>query len=197
MPSNYLILCRPLLLSSIFPSIRVTVTKGCADLRFKPSFASPSGPLQPTEGPLPSRSGFCSPHTQRGQPRGLRPSLIPPSTSSSFFPKPCRPPSSPGTWPLAPLPAQNTPLPVMLTFHARLHVPSSERLPLIISSETGTSFAKNDQFWGAEDGVLDKGGKTAMLCDGYLGRGRPVVDPFSVTFYLLDVSRHKRLYSFI
>ena len=101
MPSNYLILCRPLLLlSSIFPSIRVTVTKGCADLRLKPGFASPSGPLQPTEGPLLSQSAFCSPHTQRGQPRGLRPSLTPPSTSSSFFPKPCRPPSSPETWPL-------------------------------------------------------------------------------------------------
>ena len=69
MPSNYLILCRPLLLlSSIFPSIRVTVTKGCADLRLKPGFASPSGPLQPTEGPLLSQSAFCSPHTQRGQP---------------------------------------------------------------------------------------------------------------------------------
>ena len=84
-----------------------------------------------------------------------------------------------------------------LTLHARLHVPSSERLPLIISSEIGTSFAKNNQFWGAEDGVPDKGGKTAMLGDGYLGGGGPVIDPFSVTFYMLDISHHKRFYSFI
>ena len=43
----------------------------------------------------------------------------------------------------------------------------------------------------------DKGGKTAMLGDGYLGGGGPVIDPFSVTFYMLDISHHKRFYSFI
>ena len=100
MPSNHLLLCRPLLLlPSIFPSIRVTVIIGRADLRFKPGLAPRSGPLQPTEGPLPLESGYCSPHTQWGQPRGLRPSLTAPSTTSSFFPKPCRPPISPGIGP--------------------------------------------------------------------------------------------------